>query len=122
MCLRALKDTHLKVDGVTHDVHLRRIEPVEQVAIVPISVAHSIFILGKALVQVLLVIHIALLHVEQAAQIVGRIYCIAHPGDVSDIILLSFIHLEQHVYVLGVVVPHAVFQQFGITIAQLVIL
>ena len=56
MRLRALRDAHLQVDGVAHDVHLRGVETVEDVSGVPIVVAHGVLILREAFVEEFLII------------------------------------------------------------------
>ena len=122
MRLLSFHDAHLKVDGVADDVNLGRLQVVEQVTVVPISIAHGIIVLRQTLVQILLVIHIALFHVEQTAQIVGSINGVAHPRDVAQVVFLTFIHLNIYVDVLVIHVPDAVFQNLEVAITILVVL
>ena len=122
MCLLSLEDTHLEVYRVANDVHLGRLQVVEQVSVVPIHVAHGILVFGESLAQQLLVIHVALLEVEQAAQVVGAVDGVAHPCDVAHIVFLAFVNLHVDVHVLVVDVPHAVLQYHGIAVAVFVVL
>ena len=122
MCLLPFIDAHLKVDGVADNVDFRRLEIIEEVTVVPVGVAHSVLILRKAFVHVGLVVHVTFLHVEQAGQVIGRIDRIAHPGDVSDVILLALIHFDIDVDMLRVDVPYAVLQDGRITETIFVVL
>ena len=121
MCLLSLEDSHLQVDGVAHDVHLCRLQVIEEVSVVPVVVAHGVLIFAESFAEQLLVIHIALLHAEHTVEIVGGEYGVAHPCDVADIVFLSFCDFQIYVHVLGVVFPHAVFQYCGIAVSQLVV-
>ena len=120
--LSAFDNPHLKVDRVAHDVDLGRLQVVEQVTAVPVLVAHGVLVFRQSLVHQLLVVHVALLHAEDAAQIVGREHRIAHPCYVADVVFLAFIHLYEYVDVLGVYVPHAVAHDVCVAVTQLVIL
>ena len=62
MCLCALLDTHLEIDGVANDVHLNGVKVVKKITIVPVIVAYGILVLREALLHVLLVIDIAFFH------------------------------------------------------------
>ena len=122
MCLRSLGDTHLQIDGVAHDVHLGRIQVIEQVARVPVSVTHGIVVLLQTLLQELLVIDVALLHAQELVQVVCGIDGVTHPGNVANVVALALIHLYIDVDMLLVNVPNGVFQDDGIAEAQFVIL
>ena len=121
VCLYAFGDTHLQIDAVTHDVHLGRLQLVEQVTVVPIQVAHGIVILGEAFVEQFLVVHITFLHAQRLTQLVGGINGVAHPCDVADEILTSLVHLHIHIHMLLVVVPNAVGQDGGITVTIFIV-
>ena len=71
MRLLAFNDTHFKVDGVANDVHFGGLQVIKQVAVVPILVSNRVFVFRQALVQQLLVVHVALLHAQNGRQIVG---------------------------------------------------
>ena len=122
MCLRTLEYTHLEVDRVAHDVHLCRVERVEEVAVVPVVVAHSVLVFGESLVHKLLVVDVALLHAEHGSEIVGAVYRVAHPCDVAHVVLLAFVHLHAHAHVPVVDVPHRVAHDVCVAVAQLVVL
>ena len=128
MRLGSFLNAHLEVDTVADDVHFNRIDLEEQIAVVPIFVTHGIIVLRKSFVHQFLVIHIAFLHAEDVAQTrpithpVSRIDSIAHPCEIAEKIFLTLVHLHIDVHVLGIVVPHAVFNDDGIAIAVFVVL
>ena len=68
-----------------------------------------------------MVIHIPLLHAQHAAEVFGREDGVAHPCDVADIVFFALVHLNIYVDMLLVHIPHAVFHDGGITIAQFVV-
>ena len=122
MCLLSFNDTHLKVDRVTDNIYLCWLQVIEEVTIVPISIAHSIFILWKTLIHVSLVIYVALLHIEQTRQIVGWVNSITYPFDVTDIIFLTLINLYIDINMLWINVPNAILQNNSITVSMLIVL
>ena len=79
MCLRTFLNTHFEVDTVAYNIHFGRLQTIEEVTVVPIAVAHGIFILCESLVEKFLVVHVALAHTEHPAQNVCRIHRVAHP-------------------------------------------
>ena len=121
--LLVLHDADFQVDRVAHDVHLGRLHLREHITVVIVDVAHGILVAvaRNALVDVLLVVDVALLHVQDGVQLVGVINGVSHPRDVADVVFLAFVHLHVDVHVLVVLVPHAVFQNHGVTIAMLVV-
>ena len=119
--LHALADTHLQVDGVSHNVDLSGFQVVEQVTRVPVQVAHCILVFSESLVQERLVVDVTLLHAEHLVEVVGGIDCITHPGNVAEIIALAFVHLDKDVDMILVSIPHGVFQDDGIAETQLVV-
>ena len=119
--LRTLLDTHFEVDAVAYHVDFGRHQVVEQVTRVPVVVTHGVLVFGESLVQQLLVVHVALVHAQHAAQIVGGIDGVAHPRDVAQIVLLAFIHLDAYAHVLVVMVPHAVRDNLGVAETVLVV-
>ena len=119
--LLSLHDSHLEVYGVADDVHLCRVEAVEDVSVVPVHVSDGILVLAEAFVYELLVIHVALLHTENGRQLVGVIHCVAHPFDVADIVFLSLVDLYINVDVLVVVWRDAVGDDYCVTVSQLVV-
>ena len=121
MCLLALKDTHLQIYGITHDIHFCRLQVIEQITVVPVVVAHSIVVFGESFVHQFLVIDVTLVHTQLTGKLVGRVDGIAHPCDIADVIFLTLIHLQVDIHMLGIVVPDTVFQNDGITITQLII-
>ena len=114
-CLLILGDTHLQVNGVAYDVHFRWLQVVEQITIVPILITHGIIIFSQTLRHQCLIIHIPLLHAQQRIQIVSSVHRVAHPRDIAEVILGSFIHFYQDVDVLVIHIPHAVFKNHSIT-------
>ena len=66
MGLRALRDAHLQVDGVAHHIDLHGVDGGEHITVIVIDVGHGIVVRMQAVVYHLLVIHVALLHVEDA--------------------------------------------------------
>ena len=121
MRLRSLLYSHLQVYAVTIDVYLHWREVIEQVAVIPIGVAHSIVILTQSLVQERLVIHVALLHAEQVSQIIGGIDCVTHPRHIAQVVLLTFRNIYIDIDVPVVILCNAVAKQHGITVTHLVV-
>ena len=119
--LRTFGDAHLKVDGVSVDIHLHWVYIGEHITIVPVIVAHRIVVFAQTLVHLLLVIDIATLHAQQFLEIFGVDHRIADPGDVAHKIALSLIHLQQDVDMLLIVVPNRVFENCHIPVSQLII-
>ena len=107
-CLRALGDAHFKRYAVAFDFAFDGYEVEEQIAVVHVEVAHGVVVLGEALVHVLLVVYVAGLHVEVGGEHVRRVYRVAHPADVLDVIAVSFVEFYVHVDGLFVVRYHAV--------------
>ena len=64
--LDSFGDTHLQVYRVTDNVYFGRLKLIEQVTVVPVSVADGVIILGQALLHVCLVVDITFLHVQQS--------------------------------------------------------
>ena len=113
---------HFQVYGVSHHIDFNRLQVIEQIAIVPVSVANSILILSQTLIEQLLVIHVTFSHAEQGGKVVGTVHRITHPCDVTHIVFLSLVELEIYVNVLLVIGSNAVFQYDSITITQFIIL
>ena len=122
MSLRTLLDTHLKVDGVAYNIDLGRLQVVEQVTIVPVVVAHGIFVFRQTLIHQLLVIDVALPHAQYGIQIIGCYNRITYPSDITNKILLSLFYLHKDVHMLLIVVPYGVFENNSITETKFVIL
>ena len=114
--------THFEVDRVAYDIHLCRVEAIEQITIVPIVVAHGILILRESFVQLLLVIYVTGLHTKQSVEVVTRDDGVAHPCDIADIVFLSFVDLDIEVDMVLINVPHTILQNSHVAKAQLVIL
>ena len=121
MGLCSLEDAHFQVYRVANDVDLYRVYAREHVAVVVVVVMHGIVVLDQTFVQQLLVVHVARLHVQHLVQTVGSDDGVAHPGDVAQVVALSFLNLHQYVDVLLVVVPDRVFQNGHVAVAQLVV-
>ena len=119
--LRAFRYPHLKVYGVTDNVHLSRLNAREHISVVIIKVANSILIIHESLVHEFLVVDITLYHAEEAGQLVGIVNSIADPCDVSQVVLLTLVHLNIYINMLRVVVPDAVLNDISVTVAKLVI-
>ena len=60
--LLTLIDTHLQIDAVANDIDFRRLQVIEEVAVVPIVVANGILVLRQAFVELFLIVDVALLH------------------------------------------------------------
>jgi len=121
MRLLSLVYTHLQIDGVSHDVHFRRLQVIEEVTVVPVVVSHGILVFAQSLVEQLLVVDVALLHAEHTAEVVCGEHGVSHPRDIADIVFLSFVYLDIYVHVLRVVCPHAVVENLGVAVAQLIV-
>ncbi len=121
-CLRTLHHTHLQSDRIIADVTLYRHDIGEKITVVVINVADGILIVTQALVQKFLVIHIARLHIENRFEQLGRIYGIAYPVYVRDMILVALIDRYVDVHIAVVVAHHAVGHDHGVAVALFVIL
>ena len=118
MSLSSLEDAHLQVNRITHYVHLYGIQMIEHISIVVIEVTHSVIIGGRALAQLLLIIHIALLHAQDGIQYICGVKRITYPFDIAQIILLSLLHFEMDVHIILAKRYHAVRDYHSITITQ----
>ena len=119
--LRTLGDAHLEVDRVAFDVLLHRLDVGEHITVVVVKVAGGIVVFLEPLVEELLVIHVARLHAQHRTEIVRRINRIAHPVDAADVILLTLTDLQPDADVLRVDVPHAVAEDGGIAVTELIV-
>ena len=125
--LRSFGDAHLQIDAIANDVHFHGVELIEQITVVPIGITHGVLVLGESLVQVFLVVDVALLHVEDVAQAhyvtytIGRINRVAHPCDVTDVVLPAFVDFHIDVDMLRIGIPHAVLKDDGIAITVFVV-
>ena len=63
--LLTLEDTHFQVDAITYDVDLGWFEVVEDITVIPISIAHGVVVLRQSFAEVLLVIDITLVHTKK---------------------------------------------------------
>ena len=104
MSLRTFCHTHLHIDRVVVDIDFHGVDVRKDITVVVIIVASSIIILLQALVDVLLVIYIALLHAQYGIQIVGGNHGITYPGDVTDIVFVTFVEFHVDIHMLIVVV------------------
>ena len=121
MSLRTFGDAHFQVNGVAHDVNFYRVDAREDVAVVVIIVSSGIVVFFQSFVQVFLVVDITLLHVKLSVEELGSIDGVTHPIDVSDVVFLTFVHLQHDIDMLVVEVPHAVFQYDGVTVSVFVV-
>ena len=119
--LRAFHDAHLQVDGVAYDIHFHGVDVREDVTIVIIVVAGCVIVFFQALVDKFLVIDVTLLHIEHGIQVVGGHDGVAHPCDITDVVLVTLFNLYIDVHVLLVIVPDGVFEDSGIAEAQFVV-
>ena len=121
--LLVLHDAYLQVDRVAHDVHFGGVDLREYITVVVVDVTHGVLVARReqSLVDVLLVVDVALLHVQDGIQLVGVIDGVAHPCDVAHVVFLSLVHLHVDVHVLVVIVPHAVFHYHGVAVTILII-
>ena len=121
VCLRSFLDAHLEVDGVANDVDFRGFEVVEQVTIVPIVVTYGVLVLRKAFLHLFLIVDVAFLHAQRTVEIVAGDDGVTHPRDITQVVALAFVNLDEDVDVVLVDGPHGVFQNSCVTIAQFVI-
>ena len=119
--LDTFHDAYLQVDGVVFFTHFYRVDTVEDVTLVVVVVADSVFVALKAAVDVFGVIDIAFLHAEQSVELVGGIDSVADPADVAYIVFLTFVDVDVDVNKVVAEVHHAVADDLGITITHFVI-
>ena len=119
--LLALHNAHLQIDAIAHDVHLDGGQAVEDVAVVVIKVADGVLVGQGTLFDVRLVVDVALVHIKDSLQEVGRIHRVAHPLDVAHIVFLAFFQMDVDVHhvVLAGCRHHTVCGNHGVTEAQL---
>ncbi len=120
--LRAFDHSHFEGYGVAFDFALDGYELVEEVALVHIEVRHGVVVGGEALVEQLLVVYVARLHVEVGVEHVVGVDCVAHPVYVFDKVLLAFVEVDVHVNVVLIVGHYAVGCNLGVAVAFLVVL
>ena len=119
--LTAFEDTHFQVDGVTYDIYFHGVERVEEVTVVVVEVADSVFICTGTLFQQLLIVDVALLHTEQEIQLLGRIEGVTYPRYIAQVVFLSFFDFHEDIHRTVVIRLDAVFYNHGITITQFVV-
>ena len=125
--LRTFLNTHFEVDGVAFGLHFHRVNLVEEIAIVPISISDGIVVFRQAFFHQFLVIDIAFFHIENVAQSrniahsVSRINRVSDPRNVAQVVFRALIDLHIHVHVLRIDRPHAVFDNHGIAETQFVV-
>ena len=119
--LRTFRHAHLYIDGVVVDIDFYGLNVREHVTVVVIVVTSGIIVIFQTLVDVLLVIHVTLLHAQHGIQVVGGHHGVTYPGDVADIILVTFVELHIHIYMLVVVVADRVNEDGGIAESQLIV-
>ena len=122
MRLHTLPDTHFEVNAVANDVYFHWFKVVEDISVVPISVANGILVLLKSFVKECLVIHIPFLYAEHSGKHVGLIDGVSRPRDVANVVFLALAHLEIDIHMLLVMVGNAVLEDNGVAVTQLVIL
>ena len=123
--LWSLDHSHLKGDWVAVYVLLDGYELIEEITLILIDVGYVVVIalVGVgALLENLLVVDIAGLHVEHIVKEVARIDGVAHPVDWADVVLLALFKGDVDVDGLVVVGDYAVAQDFCVTVALFVIL
>ena len=121
MGLCTFLNAHFQVNGIAYDVHLNRIEVVEQVTIVPIVVANGIIVFLQAFVHLFLVVDVTFFHTQGGIQVVGSYYGITYPCDVSQIVALSFVQFHKDIHMLFIDSPYGVFQNGSVAITQFVV-
>ena len=114
--MAAFLDTHFQVDAVAHHIHFSGVEVVENVAVVVVEIAHSVFVLGEALMEQCLVVDIAFLHLQDALEDIGVVDRVAHPADVANVIFLSLAQVEVYVHMAIVHLCHTVAFEHGIAV------
>ncbi len=119
--LMVLRDAHLEVDTVADDVDFSRLKIIEEVTVIPVEVAHSIVIGSESLVEQLLIVNVTLLHTKHRTEIVGRVDRVAHPGDITQIVFLTFRHLQVDIHMLGIIVIDTILENHCITITILIV-
>jgi hypothetical protein len=120
-CLWSFLHAHLQINGVAYNIHVGRLDAGEYVSVVPVEVTHGIVILAKSFVHEFLVIDISFLQGEQFVQTIGSINSVAHPFNVTDVVFLSFLHLDIDIHMLIIIVPNTVSEDGSITVAIFVV-
>ena len=93
----------------------------EHVTVVIVKVAHGVVVCAQSLVHEFLVVHASLVQAEVVGEQVGVVNGVAHPLHVAHVVFLSLFDLYPHIDVLWVYVPHAVAQDGGVAVSQLVV-
>ena len=119
--LRTFRHTHLHIDGVVVDIDFHGLDVREHVTVVVIVVTSGIIVFFQTLVHVLLVIHVTFLHAQHGIQVVGGYHGVSHPGDVTDIVFVTFVEFHIDIHVLVVVGADGVNEDGGIAESQLVV-
>ncbi len=96
--MRAFYHSHFEGYGVAFDFALDGYELVEEVAVVHVEVRHGVVVVGgEALVEQLLVVYVARLHVEVGVEHVVGVDSVAYPVYVFDKVLRAFVEVDVHI-------------------------
>ena len=117
--LRSFGDAHFEGHRVAHDVRLYGVYASEDVAIIIVEIADSVFVDGQTVLQALLVVDIPWAHRQQLREQLRRVLRVPHKADILDVVLLSFVDLEVDVDLTRAWDGNdAIAHQLGITVAS----
>ena len=120
--LCSLEDANLKVDRVAFLAHFDGLDAVEHVTVVVVIVRHSVIVFLQALLDVLHVVHVALLHAQHVVEGVCRVDGVAHPRDVAHIVFLALVEMDEDIDGVVAEVHYAVGHNLSVAVAEFVVL
>ena len=119
--LRAFEHAQLEVDTIVVNIFLNRHQLIEEVSLIHICIRHGVVVGGETFLQFLLIVNVAGLHSQEIVELVGIIYGVADPGNITNVIFMTFFKVNVDVDLLVVVWHDAVAENLGIAIAEFVV-
>ena len=83
--------------------------------------ANCVVVFVQTFLDVLLVVHVASIHLQYAVQLVGVIYRVAHPLDVSHVVAVAFFNTQIDVNGVVAIVNYAVLNDDCIAESEFVV-
>ncbi len=93
----------------------------EEVTMVCIKARHCVLIFAEAFFEHLLVVCLSGVHSQIGVKGLCGVDCVADPFYVADVVFLSFVNSQEHVYRFVIVFSHAVMRDLSIAITEFVI-
>ena len=122
--LLALGDAHLDIDGVILDIGLDGGDVEEEIAVVAVHLRNVVLVLLAAAPEALFhghyVVDVAGLYGEHLVQLVGMIDGVARPGNVAEVVFVSFLHSDVYAQAAGFYGVDGILDNAGVTVSGFV--